>query len=135
MDLTRAAWRRRSGMVTTLGCALAFACVPSSALAATITVTTNADTVAADGQCSLREAVTAANLDAAGNGCPAGLGGDTISLGTATYDLQGSELLIMNDVAITGAGAAATTINQAVGPARVLHIIPGGAALTLTVLT
>ncbi|MBI5840291.1 MAG: S-layer homology domain-containing protein [Chloroflexi bacterium] len=43
-----------------------------------ITVTTTSDVVAADGQCSLREAVIAANTDAATGGCPAGSGADTI---------------------------------------------------------
>jgi CSLREA domain-containing protein/uncharacterized repeat protein (TIGR01451 family) len=43
-----------------------------------ITVTTTGDTIIADGLCSLREAIVAANTDAAFNGCPAGRGADTI---------------------------------------------------------
>jgi CSLREA domain-containing protein len=42
------------------------------AAAADITVTTRLDTVTNDGRCSLREAVTAANTNAATGGCPAG---------------------------------------------------------------
>lgn len=46
----------------------------SSASAATIPVTTSADSVAVDGSCSLREAITAANLNSGGGvgECPAG---------------------------------------------------------------
>jgi CSLREA domain-containing protein len=43
-----------------------------------ITVTTVNDSLADDGQCSLREAVIAANTDSATGGCPAGSGADTI---------------------------------------------------------
>lgn len=52
---------------------------PQPAAAATmITVTTANDSLADDGQCSLREAVIAANTDSATGGCPAGSGADTI---------------------------------------------------------
>lgn len=44
----------------------------SPAGAAVLTVTTTSDTIAADGGCSLREALTAANTDTAVNECPAG---------------------------------------------------------------
>lgn len=56
-------------------------------LFATITVNTTADTVAADGQCSLREAMQAANTNTVVNECAAGVTGlDTIefNLGTGT---------------------------------------------------
>jgi CSLREA domain-containing protein len=48
-----------------------------------ITVTTTADTLVDDGQCSLREAVIAANTDASRGGCPAGSGADTIRFAAA----------------------------------------------------
>src|SRR5436309_2249699 len=54
---------------------------------ATITVNTTADTVAADGFCSLREAIQAANTNASVNECSAGAAGmDTIqfALGAGT---------------------------------------------------
>ena len=41
--------------------------------------------------CSLREAVQAANTDAAFNGCPAGNGSDEIPLGDGTYQLSRAE--------------------------------------------
>lgn len=46
---------------------------------ATITVNTTADTVADDGKCSLREAITAANTNVAVGGCPAGAVGNAFS--------------------------------------------------------
>jgi len=49
-----------------------------TAHAATITVNTDLDADAADGFCSLREAIVAANDDAAHNECPAGDGPDRI---------------------------------------------------------
>lgn len=60
-----------------------------------ITVTTGADNLAADGECSLREAVEAANTDAAVDACPAGgTGMDVIvfagSVTTVTMSLGGS---------------------------------------------
>jgi CSLREA domain-containing protein len=59
------------------------------ARASTINVDTTADAVAADGQCSLREAITAANTDAVANPgageCAAGQGADTVELGAGTW--------------------------------------------------
>ena len=58
--------------------------------AATIPVTTTNPAVAADGQCSLIEAIINANADAATHAdCPAGSGADTIELAnSATYTLD-----------------------------------------------
>ena len=58
--------------------------------AASITVTTIDDELNSDGDCSLREAITAANTNAAVDNCPAGDDGatDTITLANgATYSL------------------------------------------------
>lgn len=52
----------------------------TAAYANTITVTTTADTDTADGECSLREAIVAANNDAAYNGCSLGSGNDIIDM-------------------------------------------------------
>jgi len=72
-------------MVVLLG-ALAVAPV---AQAAEIPVTTTADQIAADGLCSLREAVTAAHDNAPYQGCPAGdaAGTDSILLDARPYVL------------------------------------------------
>jgi CSLREA domain-containing protein len=86
-----------------------------------ITVTTTADEVNSDGDCSLREAVIAANGDTAVDACPAGNGADTIILpaGEFIFSLAGSsengaltgDLDILDDLTIIGAGANDTFIN------------------------
>ncbi len=93
------------------------------AQAATITVTTTTDELNNDGDCSLREAVRAANLDLAVDTCPAGSGADSITLRAGIYQLSiggydedaglTGDLDITSDVTITG-----TTAN--------LPIIDGG---------
>ena len=63
------------------GAALLLTLGQGAATAATITVTTNNPNIAADGQCSLIEAIVNANNDAATHAdCPAGSGADTIVL-------------------------------------------------------
>ena len=68
--------------------------------------------------CSLREAIQAANTDAAFGGCSAGGGDDTITLPAGTYTLtllganddlnQSGDLDIRTNITINGAGAAST---------------------------
>ncbi|MCC7370236.1 MAG: CSLREA domain-containing protein [Chloroflexi bacterium] len=58
---------------------LALVATAPSAFAANIIVNISVDEDTANGDCSLREAITAANTDAAYNGCTAGSGADTIS--------------------------------------------------------
>lgn len=62
------------------------------ALASTITVTTTTDDNTVNGNCTLREAVIAANTNTAVDACPAGSGADTIILpsGTFTFTLAGA---------------------------------------------
>jgi CSLREA domain-containing protein len=116
--------------------------------AATITVTTTADTVANDGQCSLREAITASETHgrsgSAPGECPAGTGSDTIMLGPHSYTLAltgppddanatGDLDITAGAITINGAGEAASTIN-ATGIDRVIDVL-AGASLTLQQLT
>ncbi|MEM9488170.1 MAG: CSLREA domain-containing protein [Myxococcota bacterium] len=85
-----------------------------------IPVDTTDDEVNSDGDCSLREAVLAANLDSAVDGCPAGSGADEIALPAGdfqltiagTSDLDGSlgDLDLSAPVTISGAHAEATRI-------------------------
>lgn len=92
----------------------------TSASAATINVTTTDDAIVANGLCSLREAITAANTNAAFMGCTAGSGADVILLSAAEYrfDIGGSgenanasgDLDIRSDMSILGAGADVTRI-------------------------
>jgi len=80
----------------------------SASNAATITVNTTADTLLDDGLCSLREAVFAANTNAAFRGCPAGQADpviDTIVLSALRYDLtlgdSGDDTNLEGDLDIT----------------------------------
>jgi CSLREA domain-containing protein len=113
------------------------------AYAAAITVTTTDDELNADGDCSLREAIQAANTDAAVDACPAGSGADTITLPAGTYTLAiagagedanaTGDLDITADLTINGAGAAATIIDGAALD-RVLHLV-GGVTAKISGLT
>ena len=112
----------------------------------TIVVNTLADVVADDDQCSLREAITAANTDAvsgaSGGECIAGSGADIITLAAGNYmlTLAGSgensnatgDLDISADLAINGAGA--TTVIDAAGIDRAFHVV-GNSVVTLNGLT
>jgi CSLREA domain-containing protein len=79
------AYGRSFVAVAAIATGLAF---PAPALASTIVVTTTADTLLTDGNCSIREAIINANNDAATwPDCAAGSGADTIVLpaGTITF--------------------------------------------------
>lgn len=91
--------------------ALAGLYVPA-AWAAAISVNTTTDEINRDGDCSLREALQAANADTAVDACPAGNGADTIILpaGTYTLTIAGSsttagDLDITDDVTFAHAAA------------------------------
>jgi CSLREA domain-containing protein len=93
---------------------------PPIARAATITVTTNIDELNSDGDCSLREAIVAANTDNGVSGCAAGSGADTIELPAGQYVLAiagrnenaaaTGDLDITGDLTIVGAGSGSTRI-------------------------
>jgi CSLREA domain-containing protein len=97
------------GAFGTIGTAFAPA---AHAAGTTITVTTTSDDSTVDGNCSLREALQAANTDHAVDTCPAGNGADTIVLGPSTYTLTNYELDVQATVTIQGAGAASTVIDD-----------------------
>ncbi|MEZ4660463.1 MAG: choice-of-anchor Q domain-containing protein [Caldilineaceae bacterium] len=122
-----------------------------------ITVTTLDDGLVADAACSLREAVIAANTDAAFNGCAAGSGADTIVFdgalatpsvfvlshtgsnenGAQTGDLDVSgSLTISASLAISSAtsGPTPTVIVDGNHSDRVFHLL-NNAQLTLTGIT
>ncbi len=101
----------------------ALAAVPAAhPRAATITVNSTADTVADDGECTLREAITAANnnvsFSATPGECAAGSSGtpDTISFTaavTGTITLVSAQLpIIEQSVTITGPGAAVLAVQR-----------------------
>lgn len=108
-------------LTTMLALGLIFS-APRVAWAATITVTTTDDELNADGDCSLREAVAAANNDTATDACPAGNGADSITVPAGTYGFTtAAELLITEDLTIVGAGRGATIID-ANGLSRAVYI-------------
>lgn len=128
----------RMGNLTT-GIALALTVLLGSATAraATITVNTTADELNSDGDCSLREAVRAANTGAAVDACPAGSGTDVIQLAAGTYTLSRAgdddtatlgDLDVTRTLTVRGAGRATTTVD----PNRIdraFHVVTG--ALTV----
>jgi CSLREA domain-containing protein len=101
--------------------ALAGAEVLASPQDTEIVVNTPTDELNSNGNCSLREALRAANLDAAVDACPAGSGIDTIILpmGTYTMTVAGSnenegltgDLDINSSLSILGSGRQDTIID------------------------
>ncbi|MDQ3592736.1 MAG: hypothetical protein M3386_07545 [Actinomycetota bacterium] len=99
--------------------------------AASITITTTFDENGQGAACSLREAITAANTDAAFGGCASGAAGeDTIVLPAGTYPLGGSalddvnaggDLDVTTAIVINGVGAAATVVDGS-SLDRVFHV-------------
>src|SRR5688500_2656320 len=123
------------------------AALSSAASAASISVTTGADTVGDDGVCSLREAVQAANTNvaaaSAGGGCPAGTGPAGITRPAGTYPLSragfddtnsAGDLDVTTPLTLQGAGARSTTIDAA-GTDRVLDVIGAATAVDVKQLT
>jgi CSLREA domain-containing protein len=103
----------------------------------TITVNTTDDELNTDGDCSLREAIQAANTNAAVDACTAGSGADTITVPAGTYTLTitgadedanaTGDLDITDSVTINGAGKNTTIIQAGTdstnGIDRVLHSV------------
>src|SRR5919202_3569235 len=113
----------------------------AGALAAPIAVNTFLDDTAANGNCTLREAIIAANTNAAVDACPAGGSGvDTIALPPGTYQLTlpgagedaaaTGDLDILGDLRIAGAGAGSTTIDATGLGDRVFHVLAGTAGIS-----
>jgi CSLREA domain-containing protein len=111
-------WVRMVWCVSLLAvCALGAA---GTAAANIITVNTTDDELNSDGDCSLREAIRAANMDVAVDNCTAGNGTDDIILSAGTYTLTvigdgedqaaTGDLDIRSSLKIHGAGAATTII-------------------------
>ena len=93
---------------------------PNAAHAAAIAVTATNDELNTDGDCSLREAIQAANTDTGVDSCLSGNGADTIMVPAGTYTLSlpsledsntSGDLDIVGDLTIHGAGAASTIID------------------------
>lgn len=127
------------------GFALSMPASASASLApeATILVNTLTDELNSDGDCSLREAIRAANLDQAVDACPAGSGADTIVLQSGvTYTLTragaddtavNGDLDIVDDLTITGSNAIIDA-NGATTNDRVIQVL-GGNIVTISNVT
>lgn len=115
-----------------------------------LVVTTTTDELNTDGDCSLREAVRAANTNLAVDACPAGSASatDVINLGANTYrlTLTGAEnaaltgdLDVTGNLIINGVGAGSTIIEGGVSAAtavdRVFELPNTGVALELNRMT
>lgn len=104
---------------------------------AVITVTATVDDLEDNGNCTLREAIQAANTDTAVDGCPAGNGEDLIVLAAGVYGLSiegrseddnlTGDLDVRSSLVISGAGMDVTVVdaNQI---DRVLHVHEGSLA-------
>lgn len=115
---------------------------------ATIQVNTTDDELNDDGDCSLREAIRAANLDSVVSACTAGSGQDTIFIPAGTYNLtrvgtddtgQLGDLDLTGTVTLQGASSTTTIINGGGGGGggigdRVIDIL-SGATVTLSKMT
>ncbi|MBC8448725.1 MAG: CSLREA domain-containing protein [Chloroflexi bacterium] len=137
----------RLALSSLLLAATVFLLPPPVAHAAAINVTTTLDEYGSAGAgCSLREAIQAANTDAAFGGCTAGSGADTINLPAGTYTLTRAgidedadatgDLDVTSEITLAGEGAATTVVQAGTQPDwsdsvdRVLHVVETG---TLTV--
>lgn len=124
--------------------AIGFA-APLAHAGTTIVVTTTADETTADGNCSLEEAIQAANTDTAVDACPAGSGADTIVLASgATYTLTTVDNngegpngvpVVNGPITIIGNGATITRSSASGTPQFRLTDVVSGGSLTLGNLT
>jgi CSLREA domain-containing protein len=110
--------RRRLAVVAAFASVLAFVLpsrIPSfGATHATITVDETNDELNSDGDCSLREAVEAANTNSAVDDCVAGNGTDTITFASGTnnndIDLTLGSVDLTSAMTIDGNGQGTTTV-------------------------
>ncbi len=109
----------------------------ASAIAATITVNTLVDENNTGTSCSLREAITAANSNAAFGGCSAGSGPDTLNITVnGTINLTAALPNITSSMTISGNGANLLTVRRDTGGNyRIFHIPNGGLSVEFAGIT
>jgi len=120
--------------------------VPFVFASTTITVDTTDDEFNTDGDCSLREAIHAADTDTAVDNCPAGNGNDTIILPAGIYTLTVAgasenhgltgdlDIRTTDGLTIQGADVSNTIIDGG-GIDRVFHVVSYNDRLTLKKMT
>lgn len=127
--------KRRRQLAAGAAAALGAAISPEAA-AAVITVNSTADTAVVDGQCTLREAITNANANAAtAADCAAGSGLDTINFSGLTFPATitlTSSLSIVDALIIDGPGQTNLTIDANDG-SRIFEIEDADSATVMTV--
>jgi CSLREA domain-containing protein len=130
----RKGWQQLFTVVLLVGLALTLVPAPL-AHAATITVTTTADELNNNGQCSLREAITnaSANDQSGSTDCAAGTGNDTITFDFSGTITLGSELTITDAAELTITGPAGGITISGDNAVRVFLVNSG--AITLRNLT
>jgi CSLREA domain-containing protein len=118
---------------------------PPAARAATLTdIDTTGDDFTTNGNCTLREAIEAANTDTAVDLCAAGSGADTVLVPAGIYTLtiapatpftnSTGSLDVTEALTIEGAGAGQTTINGN-GIDRALHVHSGAGTVVISGVT
>ncbi len=129
-----------STLVVTLG-------ATSAAGATAITPSVFTDDAVVNGNCTLREAIRAANTDRAQDACPAGSGVDTIQLQAGTYSLtvagdgEGDgatgDLDVRSNLTIVGAGPRATVLEGAwsSNPDRLIDVPVAGTSVLISGIT
>ncbi|HEX2060134.1 MAG TPA: IPTL-CTERM sorting domain-containing protein [Thermoanaerobaculia bacterium] len=128
--MSTASRRNRRRRKITAGAAVALGAVMTpEAMGAVINVNSTADNMTVDGACTLREAITNANDDAAtSTDCTAGSGLDTIDFTAltlpATITLGGTSIEITDSVVIDGTSQTQLTIDGA-DSSRIFTIIDG----------
>ncbi len=113
-------------------------CIVQQSVAAVIAVNTyeqETSPFVIDGDCTLGEAIKAANDDAPVDNCAAGLGDDTIILPAGTYALsavdnfnQGNNGLpaVTSGITVVGAGSTAKIVRNGLADFRIFYVGPGG---------
>jgi CSLREA domain-containing protein len=116
--------------------------IVTPAHAASITVNTTLDEDVTNSACSLREAITAANTDAAYNGCSAGSGADTITFDGTVFATPQTIMLSVNlptittSLTIDGPDAARVTVTtNGVGGTRIFAVNASGGTVAFSDLT
>ena len=125
--------------------AVLVAAVPTVAADAATTIIPSVfvDDATNNGNCTLREAIIAANTDATRDLCPAGSGHDTVQLQTGTYTLSvgpdgddasanGDLDVVDDDLTIAGTGAGGSIIDGG-GIDGVFHLSPSGPDISVVI--
>lgn len=125
--------RRSSAMKWIAGPILVLTCA-APARAATIRVTSAADAVSDDGNCTLREAVQAVSDGVQVDACVPSGAIDTVVLASARYRLEAGPLVVRRAAKIAGAGAGETVIDAS-GQSEGFQLAQGDGLLEMSDLT